>query len=149
MKILFWIRPQTALMVILAVNVFVPALSAEVCEIRIERKSESSMIYKRVYDLLVDSGLDADVAKQKVSGLFSADTSKLDLRFQNLTSHPELGIEHESLIKVFSKRALYDRAINLEDYHTLTSLVHDIKGHALSDAQRHAILQVSALNQAV
>lgn len=147
MKIMFWIRPHAALIVILAVNIFVPALNAENRQSSIERKTESSRTYDQVFNVLADNGLEKDIAEEKLQVLFGVERANVDVQIQNLLGHPVLEIQHEALIKTLAKRALYGRNINLQDYHSLTGLVHDLKGHALCEAERNGLFEVSALNR--
>ncbi|ADR33851.1 hypothetical protein Sulku_1188 [Sulfuricurvum kujiense DSM 16994] len=149
MKIMFWITPRAALVVILSTNLFIPTVNAENFETRIERKSEISNIHHSVLKLLEDGGLEKEAAFEKVSSLFLSNHAEVDRQFDNLSRHPELGIDDESLLRVLSKRALYGRNVDFRDYHSLTGLVHDIKKCALSNSERKAIHEVSALNQTV
>lgn len=149
MKIIFWFVPQTALMVILAVGAVSPVITVQGRDRSVERRSESSALFQNVSKALEESGLERDAAEEKVYGLFAQNTPNLDVQFDNLTNRPELDINRDSLVRALSKRALYDRKIDLADYHSLTGLVHEIKGHALCDIKRQAVLEVSLQNQAV
>lgn len=149
MKIIFWFVPQTALMVILAVGVVAPVITVQSRERGIERRSESSVVCHSVSKFLEESGLERDAAREKAYGLFAQNSPDIDRQFENLTSRPELDIDRESLVRVLSKRALYGRNVDLGDYHSLTGLVHELKGHALCDVKRGAVREVSVQNRMV
>jgi len=149
MKIIFWITPRAALVVILSANLFIPIANAENFETRIERKAEISNIQHSVLKLLEDDGLEKEAAFEKVSSLFKSNYAGIDRQVANLISHPELCIDDKSLLRVLSKRALYGRNVDFRDYHSLTGLVHDTKKCALSNSERKAIHEISALNQTV
>jgi len=149
MKIMFWITPRAALVVILSTNFFIPTVNAENFEKIFERKSETSNIHHSVLKLLEDGGLEKEAALEKASSLFKSNYAGIDRQFDNLISHPELRIDDKGLLRVLSKRALYNRSVDFKDYHSLTGLVHDTKKGALSNSEREAIYEVSVLNRTV
>lgn len=51
MKILFWIRPRTAFIMILAVSVLAPTMHAQNLENEVVQKQENSIIHRSVHDV--------------------------------------------------------------------------------------------------
>lgn len=149
MKILFWLGPRTALIVILSANMLVFPARARSIEYEIEQQKEKSSIYLNVLNDLENKGLDNEIALQKASLLMSMNPTKLDQQCHNLCINPELGIDRANLVQALSKRLLYGRNVDFEEYHALTGLIHEIKGHNLTQSQRKAILEVARLNRSV
>lgn len=149
MKILFWFGPRTALIVILSANMLLFPARARSIECEIEQQKEKSTIQQNVLDDLENKGLESETALQMASLMMKIDPTRLDRQCHNLCINPELGIDRTSLVKALSKRLLYRRNIDLEEYHALTGLVHDIKGHDLTQSQRQALLEVARLNRSI
>lgn len=147
MKITFWIKTPAVLIIIAATNILSISQAADNASIGTQRILESSELYQSLTQSLEDNGLERETAVQMTQKVFATNANHPDQMLRNLLNHPVLRIDETKLMKCLSKRALYSRIVDLRNYHSLTGLVQDIKGHTLSEYERQAIHDVVMMNQ--
>lgn len=140
---IFLLKTRTFIIVLLASNIAAPSYAIPVQTDLLQRRGEARSIHWLLVRDLKNKGLDTDVAERKVSHLFSKNPDGIEYKLTRLESHPDLRLQSSDIMNALTKRALVDRKIDMNNYHSLTALVHDVKGHALSDAERKAILEIA------
>ena len=99
--------------------------------------------------VLVEMGLEYDVAKNRAENLFGGDHTTAAMSLYNLKSaFPE--IDYDTLVKHLGKMAMKGRNIDLASYDTLISMIQSINHGLLSNSKSYEKLhRVARINSGI
>lgn len=145
MKRIFLLNTQSVLIIFLITGFSNPIYAIQFTPETFHIKPENLFIKGAVVENLEDRGLERSAAQQKASDLFNG--SLIDVKLGKLQTHPSLMIGIEPLITSLAKRALFDRKVNMNDYHSLLGLVQDINGKYLNKDELEAVKNIAIMDQ--
>ncbi len=103
------------------------------------------LFLKSVRNILIEHGLDREVAEQKTAALFEYNPDKAARSLHNLKiAFPEM--YEDELIHYLSSRALSGRVIDLASYDTLVNILQYTKTPIENDKTYKKLQQVAHLN---
>jgi|APIni6443716594_1056825.scaffolds.fasta_scaffold759912_1 hypothetical protein len=144
MKRILLLNTQSVLIIFLITGFSNPIYAIQFIPETFHTKAESPSIKDAVVQNLADRGLERSTAQQKTADLFNG--SLIDTKLTQLQMHPSLMIGTEPLIASVAKRALFDRKVNMNDYHSLLGLVQDINGKCLNKDELEAVKNIAMMD---
>ena len=109
-------------------------------------KSENS-VYKNIAELLEAKGLEKSAASEKAKQLFGAKTKNIEVKLHHIQSHPALSLSVEEINQALTRRALFEKPLNLDAYDSLVGFIQEIKGRSLEQNALEAVQQITMLNR--
>ena len=135
---------NTLLVILLASTTANPLLAFPIKKHSIVKKNqENSNISQKIETILVDKGLDEEVAFHQVSKLFKGNnTDKLN----QILNNSDLSISKEKLNDALVKYALYEKKLDLNSYDSLVGLLQRVSLHPLENKQLTYIKNIASLS---
>ncbi|MFT5659678.1 MAG: hypothetical protein ACI9TV_000300 [Sulfurimonas sp.] len=136
---------QSILVILLVSNAMSPLLALpQKSNQIIKRNQQVSNIFQKITNILVEKGLDHDVALQKTNTLLNINKNTIE-RLHSLYESSELFIPQEELVEELAKYALYEKKLNLNSYSSLIGLTQSILSRPLNDKELRHIQDIASL----
>ena len=144
-KIVFYTK-RSVLFVLLASSAVNPLLALEPKPYSITKnKQQVSSVEIDIKNILVDKGMQKDVAQSKVKKMFKSSKYKAET-ISHLYNSPELFASKEKLNDALAKYALYEKSLDFGSYSSLIGLAQSISVEPLGQKQLETIKQIATLN---
>lgn len=135
---------NSAIALFLIANVFTSIYALPLTtKVRIENKKESLSLQQDVEDVLIRKGLQEDIAKKRVTQLFTQEESMDKLSY--LYSSRVLEVSKEKLDMQLAELALFNKEMELNSYKSLYTLVQSTKRDALTKRQKDELKALAAI----
>lgn len=136
---------QSILVILLVSNAMSPLLALpQKSNQIIKRNQQVSNISQKVTSILVEKGLDHNIALQKTNTLLNVNKNTIE-RLHSLYQSSELFISQEELVEELAKYALYEKKLNLNSYSSLIGLTQSILSRPLSDKELHSLQGITSI----
>jgi len=116
----------------------------DVQQISIIQNQQSATFYA-LATLLSARGLNEDVVQDRVNTFVSKSKTNIDMMVNN-TLHMVDGLSQKALYDYMATKALMSLEVDLSDYETLVSLVHEIKMRPLSSSEIQNVISLQQMN---
>ena len=135
---------HTLLVILLASGTFNPLLALPLKKYSIVKKNQqNSNVSQKIQAILVDKGLDEEVALSKVNKLFkNSNTDKLN----HLYSSSNLSVSKENLNDALAKYALYEKNLDFNSYDSLLGLIQSTSLNRLNNKQLQYVKRIASLS---
>lgn len=129
---------NSAIALFLVANVFTSLYAIPITtKVRIENKKQNISLSQDIEEVLIDKGLDINVAKERVTALFS---EKININKLNaLYTNKVLGVSKSKLNSKIAELALFKKYLELDSYESLYTLVQSTKRVALNKKQKEEL----------
>ena len=110
----------------------------------VKNNRQALRISNEIKNILLNKGLDKEVAVSKVNKLFKNNRGKTN-KLLDLCNNPEFSISKKNLNSTLSKYALHEKQLNLNSYSSLIGLVQSTKLQSLNKKQLDYISQITSI----
>ena len=136
---------QSILVILLASNTLSPLLALPLKpHATIKRNLQTSSILQKIKNILVEKGLDNDIALEKTNTLLRVDKSTI-AKLQCLYESSKLSISQEALVEELAKYALYGKELDVNSYNSLIGLTQNILSRPLNNTELNHIQDIASI----
>ena len=111
----------------------------------VKNRQQRSSLYQDIINLLIQRGLDENVAVKKVKNLFKDSKTTSD-NLSHLYNYPELFISKEKIDETLANYALHEKSFSASSYTSLIGLSQNILLQPLSNEQLDTVKHITSLS---